>query len=374
MNNAIGSRFLNGSCVCRRVLKICGFRCLVPQQHDAAHSQRNVMTAHSRFPPVKELTSSKMRDGGTMNVFDTTMKRSQKKWAVGSRFISVLVRVCILLTFWNYFHRTFLLALDIGCGISHIAEHLYKVAFNEKSLRNTRESEIPTRCVMADEEFLPFKENTGDLVVSSLSLHWINDLPGINQVLKPDVVFMGAMVGRETLYKLCCSLQLAELEREGGFSPHVSPYMAVTDLGNLLDQAGRLQYDIDEIQVHYPEILEVMSDLQGRESNCTWNKKSMLNRDTILAAASIYQGECMGCENGSVPATFEILYMIGWKLHDSQAKPAKRGSANVSFGDPSKVSQPSTKDQSWMKHLQPLHKENETAMKLKYRVSSKVDR
>lgn len=95
MNNAIGSRFLNGSCVCRRVLKICGFRCLVLQQYDAAHSQINVMTAHSRFPPVKELTSSKIRRfqwtgiqmqlsgraGGTINVFDTTMKRSQKKWA-----------------------------------------------------------------------------------------------------------------------------------------------------------------------------------------------------------------------------------------------------------------------------------------------------
>lgn len=57
-------------------------------------------------------------------------------------------------------------------------------------------------------------------------------------MLKPDGVFIGAMVGGETLYELRCSLQLAETEREGGFSPHVSPYTAVTDLGNLLGQAG----------------------------------------------------------------------------------------------------------------------------------------
>lgn len=57
-------------------------------------------------------------------------------------------------------------------------------------------------------------------------------------MLKPDGVFIGAMLGGETLYELRCSLQLAELEREGGFAPHISPYTAVTDLGNLLGQAG----------------------------------------------------------------------------------------------------------------------------------------
>lgn len=57
-------------------------------------------------------------------------------------------------------------------------------------------------------------------------------------MLKPDGVFVGAMVGGETLYELRCALQLAELEREGGFAPHISPYTAVTDLGNLLGQAG----------------------------------------------------------------------------------------------------------------------------------------
>lgn len=60
----------------------------------------------------------------------------------------------------------------------------------------------------------------------------------IQQVLKPDGVFIGAIVGGDSLYELRCSLQLAETEREGGFSPHISPYTAVTDLGNLLGQAG----------------------------------------------------------------------------------------------------------------------------------------
>uniref|UniRef100_A0A9J7XYQ9 Arginine-hydroxylase NDUFAF5, mitochondrial n=1 Tax=Cyprinus carpio carpio TaxID=630221 RepID=A0A9J7XYQ9_CYPCA len=274
---------------------------------------------------------------GAMNVFDRSTKRKQKEWAsslldsdkydylrdeVGSRVADRVYDVS----------RTFPLALDVGCGKSHMAEHLSKdiverlflTDISDSSLRNRRKCEIPSHCVLADEEFLPFKENTFDLVLSSMSLHWINDLPGalrqIHQVLKPDGVFIGAVVGGETLYELRCSLQLAELEREGGFAPHISPYTAVTDLGNLLGQAGfnMLTVDIDEVQVNYPGMLEVMSDLQGMgESNCAWNRKSLLHRDTILAAAAIYK-EMYGNEDGSVPATFQILYMIGWKPHESQ--------------------------------------------------------
>ncbi|XP_076851317.1 arginine-hydroxylase NDUFAF5, mitochondrial isoform X2 [Brachyhypopomus gauderio] len=257
-------------------------------------------------------------------------------------------------------YRTFPLALDVGCGKSHVAEHLSKdiveclflTDVSRGLLMQKKECEMPTKCVMADEEFLPFRENTFDLVVSSLSMHWINDLPAalrqIHRVLKPDGVFIGAMVGGETLYELRCSLQLAELEREGGFSPHVSPYTAATDMGNLLAQAGfsMLTVDVDEVQIHYPGMFEVMHDLQGMgESNCAWNRKSLLHRDTILAAAAIYR-EMYGNDDGSVPATFEILHMIGWKPHESQAKPATRGSATVSFRDLSKISQPQTSNKT----------------------------
>uniref|UniRef100_A0A8C3IFP0 Arginine-hydroxylase NDUFAF5, mitochondrial n=1 Tax=Chrysemys picta bellii TaxID=8478 RepID=A0A8C3IFP0_CHRPI len=211
------------------------------------------------------------------------------------------------------------------------------------SSKNTMETEIPTVSIVADEEFLPFKEDTFDLVVSSLSLHWVNDLPRafreIHQVLKPDGVFIGAMFGGETLYELRCSLQLAELEREGGFSPHVSPFTDVTDLGHLLGRAGfnTLTVDTDEIQVNYPGMFEVMEDLQGMgESNCSWNRKPILHRETMLAAAAIYQ-EMYGSNDGSVPATFQIYYMIGWKFQESQARPAQKGSATVSFGDLAKI-------------------------------------
>ncbi|NXG30096.1 NDUF5 hydroxylase, partial [Dromaius novaehollandiae] len=310
---------------------------------------------------------------GALSPFDRQLKRKQKNWAalqpepakcdylreeVGGRVADRVFDIT----------RAFPLALDVGSGRGYIAQHLTKetvekliqVDIAENALKNARETEIPTVNVVADEEFLPFKEDTFDLVVSSLRyafficLHFsfrMKMLNNIHQVLKPDGVFIGAMFGGDTLYELRCSLQLAELEREGGFSPHVSPFTAVSDLGHLLSRAGfnTLTVDTDEIQVNYPGLFQVMEDLQGKyiyflgtsifcmgESNCSWNRKPLLHRETILAAAAIYQ-EMYGNSDGSVPATFQIYYMIGWKFHESQARPAQRGSATVSFGDLAKI-------------------------------------
>nr|XP_057941996.1 arginine-hydroxylase NDUFAF5, mitochondrial isoform X2 [Doryrhamphus excisus] len=330
---------MNGG-VCARLLRASASRC---------------WTVSAGWGPQARRSQSRS-GGGTANVFDRTMKKRQKGWAasakdsrkydylreeVGSRVADRVYDVT----------RTFPVALEVGSGRGHIAQHLNKDVVERLFLTDISDvtlvnrGEMTTHVLMADEEFLPFKENTFDLVLSSLSLHWINDLPGalrqIHHVLKPDGVFIGAMVGGDTLYELRCSLQLAETEREGGFSPHISPYTAVTDLGNLLGQAGfnMLTVDTDEIHVHYPSIMEVMMDLQGMgESNCAWNRRAMLHRDTMLAAAAVYK-EMYGNEDGSIPATFDIFYMIGWKPHASQPKAAKRGSASVSFRDLSQITQ-----------------------------------
>ncbi|KAK1772988.1 S-adenosyl-L-methionine-dependent methyltransferase [Phialemonium atrogriseum] len=197
-----------------------------------------------------------------------------------------------------------------------------------------------TRHVLVDQESLPFEAGSFDMAMSNLSLHWVNDLPGvlkqINNLLKPDCPFIGAMLGGDTLFELRTSLQLAEQERKGGISPHVSPLADVRDVGGLLQRAGfkMLTVDVDDIIVDYPDTFALMRDLQAMgESNAVLGREmGAIGRDVLLANEAIYK-ELHGNEDGSIPATFRIIYMIGWHESANQAQPLTRGSGEVNLKD-----------------------------------------
>lgn len=177
-----------------------------------------------------------------------------------------------------------------------------------------------------------------DLVLGGVYMHWINNLQGylanVRSILRPDGAFMGAMLGGDTLHELRTSFVLAEQEREGGVSPHVSPLVSIRDAGNLLAGAGFSipTIDSDVLTVYYPDAFTLMNHLQAMgENNCLLARRPNLSRETIYAAAALYDS-LFRTEKG-VPATFEIIYMIGWAPDPSQKKAARRGSAQIHLKD-----------------------------------------
>eukprot|EP01126_Amoeba_proteus_P037728 TRINITY_DN3905_c0_g2_i1.p1 TRINITY_DN3905_c0_g2~~TRINITY_DN3905_c0_g2_i1.p1 ORF type:complete len:224 (-),score=45.40 TRINITY_DN3905_c0_g2_i1:167-838(-) len=205
---------------------------------------------------------------------------------------------------------------------------------------NLENNSLNSLKVVCTEEFLPFKEKTFDLVVSNCNLHWVNDLPGafrqIRDVLKDDGLFLGAIFGEGTLLELRNSLLMAEMERDGGVSPHISPFTRISDIGNLLDTAGFSLTTIDQetYKIEYENPFILMHDLRCMaESNADRNRKNYTSRDTLFAASAIYQTLYGDPVTRRVPATFQVIYMIGWVPHESQPKPKRRGSATVSFKD-----------------------------------------
>jgi SAM-dependent methyltransferase len=194
--------------------------------------------------------------------------------------------------------------------------------------------------LVADEERLPFKAESLDLVVSLLSLHWTNDLVGalvqIRRALKPDGLFVGSLFGAATLNELRQSLIQAEAEVCGGAGLRVSPFADGYDMAGLLQRAGFALpvSDVDKVVVRYEHPLKLMADLRAMgETNALVDRaRKPLSRAVLARAFDIYR-ERYGLADGRIPATFEILTATGWAPHPSQQQPLKPGSAKMRLAD-----------------------------------------
>jgi len=222
--------------------------------------------------------------------------------------------------------RGFPLALELGCHGGELAERL-RGRFGIETLvscdLSPRMAETARAggalSVAADEETLPFAEGRFDLVVSNLSLHWVNDLPGallqIRRALKPDGLLVASLLGGQTLRELREVLMEAELAEEGGVSPRVSPFVDVKDAGALLQRAGFSLpvADIDDITVTYGNPMSLLTDLRGMgETNAvTLRRKGLTRRATLMRALALYQEKFAGPDS-RMPATFQILTLTGW--------------------------------------------------------------
>ena len=244
--------------------------------------------------------------------------------------------------------RNFPHAVDLGC---HSGE-LGQILATSKRIETLHQADISQRyahaaraqngrsSLVADEEFLPFAEGSLDLILSNLSLHWVNDLPGMllqaRRALKPDGLFLACMLGGETLKDLREALMTAEAEEEGGVSPRVSPFVDIKDAGALLQRSGFALpvVDADDITIDYPDALKLMRDLSGMgESNLIAKRsKKFTKRSTLARAAALYH-ERHGREDGRVHAKFQVIYLTGWAPDESQPKPLRRGSGQVSLVD-----------------------------------------
>ena len=240
--------------------------------------------------------------------------------------------------------RIFPLALDLGCHGGELARALAgtgKVATLVKAdLSPAMAARAKPLATAADEELLPFADGVFDLVVSNLNLHWVNDLPGalaqILRTLKPDGLFLAAVLAGKTLIELRHALSEAEIIEESGLSPRVSPFADVCELGGLLVRVGFALpvADADNLTVSYDDPMKLMTDLRGMgESNAVeLRRPGFTRRSTMAAAAEIYCRQ-FGDDDGRVRATFQIVTLTAWAPDPSQQKPLKPGNAWTRLAD-----------------------------------------
>ncbi|KZT06514.1 S-adenosyl-L-methionine-dependent methyltransferase [Laetiporus sulphureus 93-53] len=319
---------------CLRWMRLASPRARTLASHVSPSINPNPYQVFDRNAKRLQKDRSAMRDGG-----ERSRTVDYVRDEVADRMIERLMDI----------KRKFKTILDVGSGPGHFSklldpettEKVVMLDSSEKLLHRDPDSEFEVQVerIHADEENLlrVVPPNSQEAIVSCLSLHWVNDLPGvlvqIREALQPDGVFLGALFGGDTLFELRTALQLAEVEREGGISPHISPMTDSRDMSNLLGRAGftLLTVDVDEVKVAYPSMWELMQDLRDMgESNAVIGRRNYIHRDTLAAASAIYK-ELHGLEDGTVPATFQIIYLIGWKPSPEQPQPLERGSAKKSL-------------------------------------------
>lgn len=220
--------------------------------------------------------------------------------------------------------RDFVSVLDLGAHdgflASRMAEAENRFVVAADLSRAMLKSAAHAACAVADEECLPFADARFDLIVSNLSLHWVNDLPGalvqIKNCLRPDGMFLAALLGGSTLYELRECLLEAELAVTGGISPRLSPSIDRQTASALLQRAGfHLPVtDGETLTFIYSDIYALMRDVRGMgEANAhAGSLKSFARRDLFALANHLYR-EKFGRPDGRIPATFEIVFLHGWR-------------------------------------------------------------
>jgi SAM-dependent methyltransferase len=240
--------------------------------------------------------------------------------------------------------RPFPLALDLGAYHGLLGRRLAEVNSVKEVIYAESVFEFAALCprpaLVCDEDLLPLKDSSLNLIVSGLALHRVNDLPGamiqIRRALKPDGLFMAALLGARAFVELRQALLEAEAETKGGASPRVSPFSDVRDYGALLQRAGFALpvADAETLTVVYPSPRELMREVRalGGGNVLLARSKAPLSRKTLARAEAIYR-ERHATKDGRVGATFEMVYLSGWAPDPSQQKPLRSGSAAHRLAD-----------------------------------------
>jgi NADH dehydrogenase [ubiquinone] 1 alpha subcomplex assembly factor 5 len=187
-----------------------------------------------------------------------------------------------------------------------------------------------------DEEWLPFAPASFDLVVASLSLHWVNDLPGallqLRRALRPDGLLLASLPLLGTLGELRAALTEAEATLTGGAAPRVSPFPELRDCAALLQRAGFALpvADSEEIRLLYADPLQLLYDLRAAGET---NAVALRDRRTPPRALFPAALAALPTQDGRAVATLRLAMLTGWAPGPGQPQPLRPGSATHSLAE-----------------------------------------
>jgi malonyl-CoA O-methyltransferase len=215
-------------------------------------------------------------------------------------------------------------SLDVGCGTGQITRdlmrryrngHVIAVDSAFAMLRRTRDAAGWWRKPLllgGDAESLPLADASVDLICSSLTLHWCNDLDQtlheLRRVLAPRGLLLVTMLGPGTLKELRASWAAAD-DRD-----HVNGFIDMHDIGDAIMRAGFADpvVDAEVFQVTYPDALALMRDLKrlGAHNSTYGRPRGLTGKNRLQRVYEAY--ERFRTSDGLLPASYEVIYGLAW--------------------------------------------------------------
>lgn len=165
--------------------------------------------------------------------------------------------------------------------------------------------------VCADMERLPFNANSLDLIWSSLTLQWANDLESTfrdcHRTLAPCGLLMFATFGPDTLKELRTAFTHID------DAPHVNRFADLHDIGDMLVHAGFANpvMEMDMLTLTYTDLKALMVDLKGigAHNAAVTRRRGLMGKSAWQKLVQAYE---VHRRDGRLPASFEVIYGHAW--------------------------------------------------------------
>jgi len=210
--------------------------------------------------------------------------------------------------------------LDIGSGTGHLMQKMFSnfsdsnlvcLDISKEMLKVSKEKNTKFNLICGDAEELPLKEESFDLIMTSFTLQWCNDLKkifsDIKKLLTKNGVFIFSTVGPDTLFELRESF-----ERIDNFQ-HINNFKDMHLYGDLLISLDYVDpvLDVERIVIQYESFTELLKSLKCTGSNIVLSKKdNTLSQSEIINLEKEYT---KFKKDNFYPATYEVIYGIAWK-------------------------------------------------------------